>query len=200
MPRPYSREESLRIAKEKVRRQKEEEARRERQYYENLTTGKYWILFIITVVICTSMAVITTIETLVDGKTEKLDDTEWRIDRELYMTWHQSIKVDDYLFIPHFDDWFNHVDGTFEITYTPIFQTGKKLSYDMEETEHSVRRHTELRVRSIFTWFPYLQILMLIPLVTLFLKTQKPWFKFALVASIVIVLPGTLMITFISLF
>lgn len=199
MSRSYNREEALRIAAEKVRRQKEEEERKEKEYYEKLTTGKYWKLFMTAVIICTLMAVLTTIDTLVDGETKKLDDSEWRIDRELYMRWHQSIKVGDDLFVPHFDNWFNHIDGTFEITYSPIFQTGKKLSYDMEETEHSVRRHTVLRRRSIFNWFPYIQIFMLIPLLTLIFKSRKPWFKFALVASLIAVLPGTLLITFISL-
>jgi hypothetical protein len=145
------------------------------------------------------MMVLTTIEIFVDGETKKLDKSEWKIDREMYILFHQSIKVGDYLFVPHLRDWSNYVEGSYEITYSPIFRTGKKLSYDLQVNETTVRRHETIRRRSIFTWFPFLQILMLIPLATFIFKRQKPWFTFTRIASLIIVLPGIILVTILTL-
>lgn len=195
----YNREESLRIAAEKLRRKAEEEKRKDKEFYEKITSGTPWLLFKIVVVFCTLMTVLTIVEIFVDGKSKKLDEKDWKIDRDLYAFGHQSIKVGDYLFIAYFEEWSGHVDNSFKITYTPIFQTGKKLSYDQEVYEGGVIRHEVIRQRSIFTWFPYFQIFMLIPLLTLIFKTQKPWFNFARVASFIFVLPGTLLVIIMTL-
>lgn len=199
MSQKYSREDALRIAAEKLRRKAEETKREEKEYFEKITSGTPWLLFKIVIVFCALMTVLTTIEIFVDGETKKLDESEWEIDRELYITWHQSIKVGDYLFVPHLSDWSGHVDSSFEISYSPIFRTGKKLSYDLMVGETNMRRHEETRRRSIFTWFPFFQIILLIPLFTYIFKAQKPWFNFARVASMVLVFPGALLIMILTL-
>lgn len=199
MSRNHSREDALRIAAEKVRRKREEEKRAENEYYKKITSGTPWLLFTIVVAFCTLMMVLTTIEIFVDGETKKLDKSEWKIDRELYMMWHQSIKVGDYLFVPHLRDWSDHKEDSYEITYSPIFRTGKRLSYDLQINETTIRRHEEIRRRSIFTWFPWLQIVMLIPLATFIFKRQKPLFNFARVTSLIIVFPGILLVTILTL-
>lgn len=192
-------DEILRIAAERLRRKEEKEKREEKEYYEKITSGFRWGLFKVVVVFCTLMAVLTTIETFVDGATKKLDKSEWKIDRELYMMFHQTIKVEDYLFFPPISDWSGNIEDSYEITYTPIFRTGKKLSYDIQVDDTTVRRHEEIRSRSIFDWFPALQILMLIPLATFLLKRQNPWFNFARIASLVFIFPAILMITYFTL-
>ena len=192
-------DEILRIAVERLRRKEEKEKREEKEYYEKITSGFRWGLFKVVVVFCTLMAVLTTIETFVDGATKKLDKSQWKIDRELYMMFHQTIKVEDYLFFPPISDWSGNIEDSYEITYTPIFRTGKKLSYDIQVDDTTVRRHEEIRSRSIFDWFPALQILMLIPLATFLLKRQNPWFNFARIASLVFIFPAILMITYFTL-
>lgn len=192
-------DEILRIAAERLRRKEEKEKREEKEYYEKITSGFRWGLFKVVVVFCTLMAVLTTIETFVDGATKKLDKSQWKIDRELYMMFHQTIKVEDYLFFPPISDWSGNIEDSYEITYTPIFRTGKKLSYDIQVDDTTVRRHEEIRSRSIFDWFPALQILMLIPLATFLLKRQNPWFNFARIASLVFIFPAILMITYFTL-
>jgi hypothetical protein len=195
----YNREEALRIAAEKLRRKAEKEKREENEFYERITSGTPWFLFKIVVAFCTLMVVLTTIEVFVDGKTKKLDEKDWKIDRQLYLMGHQSIKTGDYLFVASFQEWMGHVDTTFEITYSPIFRTGKMLSYDQKVSEATVIRQEVIRRRSIFTWFPYFQILMLLPLFTFIFKAQKPWFNFARVGSMVIVLPGILLVLILTL-
>lgn len=200
MSRNLNREEALRIAAEKMRKKKEEEKHAEDEFYKRITSGPQWLTFKIIVAFCTLMIFVTTFETFVDGETRKLDSSEWEINRELYILFHQSIKVDDYLFVPHLRDWSDHVEDSYAITYSPIFHTGKKLSYDLaDDNGKFIRRHTEIRRRSIFTWFPFLQIALLIPLITFILKRQKPWFNFARVASMILIFPGIIIVTIVTL-
>jgi len=194
-----SREEKLQRLKEKVRKQKEEEARKEREYYKKVTSGAPWLLFTIVTGYCALLFVLTTIDIFVDGSSEKLTENEWRIDRQLYAPGHQSIKVEDALFIAYFPEWNGHKDDSFEIIYSPIFNTGKKLSYIQEIEEGVEIERQVIRRRSIFTWFPYLQIMLLIPILTFFLKAQKPWFTFARYASLFLIAPGSLLVVLFTL-
>lgn len=194
-----SHQESMRNAAEIMRLKKEKEAREEKEFYERITSGWQWILFKSVVVFCTLMLVVSTIEVLVDGPTKKLTEKSWKIDRNWEYPWHQVLDVEGYMFTPALGDWLDHVDNSLEITYSPIFRTGKKLSYDLQVNEFTVRKHEEIRQQSIFTWFPLFQILLLIPLVTFLFKRQSPWFNFARIASLVFVFPGTLLVMFFTM-
>ena len=195
----YSREEAMKIAAERLKRKIEQEKQEEEAYYKRVTSGLPWYLFLGVVGFCTLMMILTTVEIFVDGETKQLTEKEWKVDRSLYVFGHQSIVVDDDLFIVHFDDWFDYIEGTFEITYSPIFKTGKWLSYDQKQGDNMIFRQKIIRRRSIFTWFPYLQIAMLIPLFTLIFKSPKPWFNFARVGSIAVIFPGTLLVIIFTL-
>lgn len=196
MNRNTNREEAFRLAAEKVRKQKEREALEEKEFYKKITSGWTWMIFKSVVVFCSLMAVISTIEVLVDGPSKKISENEWKIDRNWEYTWHKVLDVEGYMFTPELSDWFDRVENTMEITYTPIFRTGKTLSYDIQVDENSIRRHEEIRRRTSLTWFPAFQIFLLVPFFTFIFKRQKPWFNFARVVSLVIVFPGTLMVLF----
>lgn len=185
----FDQKELMRKAALKLQQQKEEEARKDREYFERITNGRPWLIFKIAVAFCTLMLILTTIDIYADGQSKKLSENDWKIDRELYMNGHQSIKVGSALFIAPFQNWFGHIDDSFEITYSLIFHTGKKLSYDQQVDENTVNRHQVIRRRSIFTWFPYLQIALLLPLLTFIFKREKPWFRFARTLSLLIVTP-----------
>lgn len=194
MTRNLNREESMRIAAEKMRQKKEKEEREDREFYERITSGMQWFIFKIVVVFCTLMLLVSTFEVLVDGPTKKLPEKSWKIDRNWEYTWHKVLDVEGYMFTPTLDDWSGRVENGFEMTYSPIFRTGKKLSYDIKVNESIIRRHEEIRQRSIFTWFPAFQIVLLIPLITFIFKRQSAWFNFARIASMVLVFPGTLLV------
>ncbi|MFN5416589.1 MAG: hypothetical protein ACK5B9_05990 [Flavobacteriia bacterium] len=194
-----SREESMRIAAEKIRLKREREAREEKEMYERITSGWQWLLFKIVVAFCTIMFVLTTIEVLFDGPTKKLTEQSWKIDRNWEYDWHKVLDVEGYMFSPTINDWSDRVKNSLSMTYTPIFRTGKKLNFDIKLNEIMVKKHTEIRENSIFNWFPALQIFLLLPLFTFIFKRQKPWFNFARIASFVIVFPGTILVIFFSL-
>ena len=74
MTRNVNREESLRIAAEKMRQKREKEEREENEFYERITSGTPWLMFKAVVVFCSIIALITTIDQLFDGPTEKITE------------------------------------------------------------------------------------------------------------------------------
>lgn len=192
-------QESMRNAAEMMRQKKEKEAREDREFYERITSGWQWLLFKSVVVFCTLMVLVSTIEVFVDGPIKKLPEKSWKLNRDWEYTWHKVLDVEGYMFTPTLDDWSDRVENGFKMTYSPIFRTGKKLSYDIKVNEFVTRRHEEIRQQSIFTWFPAFQVFLLIPLITFLLKRQSPWFNFARIASLVFVFPGTLMVIFFTM-
>jgi hypothetical protein len=199
MTRNTNHQEAMRNAAEIMRQKREKEAREDKEFYERITSGPQWLLFKIVVVFCTTMFLVSTIEVLVDGPTKKLTEKSWKVDRDWEYTWHKVLDVEGYQFTPTLADWSDRVENTLEMTYTPIFRTGKKLSYDIKANEFAIRKHEEIRQRSIFTWFPAFQIFLLIPLITFLFKRQSPWFNFARITSLVFVFPGTLLVIFFAM-
>ncbi len=200
MSRTTDRQEALRIAAEKIRRKKEKEEREDREFYERITSGTPWIIFKAVVIFCTLMALLTTFDVYVDGPSKKLSEEDWKINREWEWTWHKMLDVEGYMFSPLITDWGDRVENTLEITYSPIFRAGKKLSYDIKVGESVTKRQEEIRQRSIFTWFPVFQFFLLIPLVTYLFKRQSPWFNFARLLSLFFVFPGTLMVIYYAIY
>lgn len=196
MNRNTNRQEALLAAAEKMKQKKEQEEREENEFYQRITSGTPWLIFKVLVVFCSLMALLTTIDLVVDGPSKKLTEDDWKIDREWEWTWHKIIDVEGYLFAPTLKDWGNRVDGSLEITYSSVFRSGKKLGYEKQITEDRTRWHQEMRMHSLFTWFPAFQIFALIPLFTFIFKRQKPWFSFARIISLYVVFPGTLMVIY----
>lgn len=192
-------QDSMRFAAEKMRQKREKEAREEKEFYERITSGTRWLIFKVVVGFCTLMALVSTVEVFVDGPTKKLTEKSWKVDHNWEYRKHQVLDVEGYMFTPELGDWLDHVENSLEMTYSPIFRTGKKLSYDLKVNETGIRRHEEIRQQSIFTWFPAFQILLLIPLVTFIFKRQSAWFNFARITSLVLIFPGTLMVIFFAM-
>lgn len=198
MSRNINREEALRIAAEKMRLKREREEREDREFYERITSGWQWLLFKLAVVYCTLMLLVSTFETFGDGPTKKLSEKSWKIDRDWEYTWHKVLDVQGYQFTPTIADWSERVENSLEMTYSPIFRTGKELSFYVK-SPFGTRKQEEIRQRSIFTWFPVFQIFLLIPLLTFIFKRQSPWFNFARIASLVFVFPGTLIVMYFTM-
>lgn len=193
------RQEAMRIAAERRRLQKEKEEREENEFYERITTGTPWMLFKAVVIFCTAMAIITTIEFLVDGPSEKITKADWEFNQEWDWQRHKIVDVKGYTFAPEYKDWSDEAIETFELVYSPIFRTGKKLRYELKVDDTSTRVHEQGRFRSVFDWFPFLQLFLLIPLFTFIFKRQSPWFNLARIASFVFVFPGILMVIFFAM-
>ena len=131
---------------------------------------------------------------LVDGPTKELSESSWEIDRNWRYDGHAVLNIEGYMFTPKSLDWSTHVENSIALTYSPIFRTGKKLSFDSIVNKDEIISHVEIRQRSIFTWFLLFQVFLLIPLITFIFKRQSPWFNFARITSFVFVFPGTLLV------
>lgn len=200
MARNINREEAMRIAAEKMRLKKEQEEREEKEFYERITTGPQWLIFKVVVVFCTLLALVTTIDQFADGPSRKLSDDDWAISKNWEWPRHSVLDVENAMFAPENTTWWNRVEGSVELTYSPILRAGKKLQYDIQESESIKTPHEEIRWRSIFSIFPAFQIILLIPLFTFLFRRQKPWFNFARVASFALVFPGALVVLYFTMF
>jgi hypothetical protein len=199
MSRNLNHQESMRIAAEKIRLKREKEAREDREFYERITSGTQWLLFKIIVVFCTTMFFITTFEFFVDGQTKKITEKSWKINRDWEYTWHKVLDVEGYMFITTIEDWSNRVENSLEITYSPVFRTGKKLKFNSKTSDFIFKKHEEIRQMSVFNWFPAFQIFLLIPFITYVFRRQSAWFNFTRVTSFIIIFPGTLLVIFYGL-
>jgi hypothetical protein len=199
MPNDTNREEYYRSIAEKVRLTKEKEEREEREFYERITSGGWWLSFQVVVVFSTLMALATLIDHVFDGPTKKLNEKSWRIDPGWRYDGFAVLDVEGYMFTPEYHPWFAHVENTIELTYTPIFRTGKKLKFNTKRNGDEIVEYVEIRSRSIFTWFPFVQLLLFIPLFTYIFKRQSPWFNFGRIVSYIVVLPSAFMIIFFAL-
>jgi hypothetical protein len=199
MSRNSNHEEIMRIAAEKIRLKREKEQKEEKEFYERITSGTQWLLFKIIVVFCTLMFLVSTLEFFVDGPTKKISEKSWKINWDWEYPWHKVLDVEGYMFTPTIVDWSKRVENSLEITYSPIFRTGKKLSFNMKTDDSTFIKYEEMRKMSVFEWFPAFQIFLLIPLFTYVFRRQSAWFNFTRVASFVIIFPGTIMVIFLSM-
>ncbi|MCT4561161.1 MAG: hypothetical protein N4A41_07265 [Crocinitomicaceae bacterium] len=199
MSRNISREEALLQAAEKIRKQKEKEAQEDQAFYERITSGVQWLAFKIVVAVCLLILVVTTVDRFSDGETKKLTQNDWHVDRDWEWTWHKVLDVQGAMFAPELSNWSDRDETTMELIYSPILHTPKKLTYDLKKDGIVIRNHVEYRQHSFFSWFPELQIFLLIPLFTFLFKRQKPWFNFARIFSMFVILPGALLVVYFAL-
>jgi hypothetical protein len=144
------------------------------------------------------MFVLSLIEHFVDGPTKKISEKAWKINRDWEYTWHKVLDVEGYMFTPNIVDWSERVENSLELTYSPIFKTGKRLSYLRKIDENTFEKAVEYRQQSVFNWFPFFQLFLLVPIFTFLFKRQSAWFNFARIASMVLVFPGTLLVLYFS--
>jgi hypothetical protein len=200
-----SRQEHLKRAAEQIKKAKEFEAVKEKEYYEKITGGTRWKIFTFFTFFCVLLALLTTFDTFVDGKTVKLSQGEFKFERSLYSIDYQSVWVnDDDLFLVHFKDLQDKDLNTFEVTESFIFRDYKYLSF-IQAYEDSVtpltrkRKYASKRI-SIYDWFPLTQVLLLLPLFVFLYKRQKPWFNFAQMACFILIFPGSLVLLYSLIF
>lgn len=173
--------ERLAALKEKLIQNEIENRKKEQQYYEKITSGLWWNIYKAGMVFCLIFLIISTIDTFVNRERVKLTQDEWKFDREYYIIGYQSVWVDGCIFFPPFEHVAGFDENSFEVENSLILNKPKYLYFDQVpfgQTE-SVERKEFVHYKSIFNWFPYLQIVMLIPLGVYKFRKPKSWFVFA---------------------
>ncbi|MFT4601987.1 MAG: hypothetical protein ACI857_002173 [Arenicella sp.] len=195
----FDQKEAFRKAAERAQQLKEKEAKEEEEHYQKITSGNGWMYFKIGMVFSVIFLLVTTIDTFFEGETVKLENAEWKVDHEWRSSTHQIIKVSGAQFMVSYQDWSGFIFNSFQMTYSPILHEEKVLWFMQDPYSASgadldpVRRYG-LRTRSVFNWFPYLQIILLMPLFTFLFKRKKQWFVFTRMMSMVLIYPGSLLL------
>ena len=190
--------ERLKKMKERAEQLKVEAKEKELEYFNQLTSGTGWKTFKGGMIFCALLMILTTIDTLVDGKKRKVGKQEYKFNRELYAIDYQSVWVEDALFAVHFQDLFGFDETSFELVYSSVFQQPKKLLFDQEASASSdsasPRKRSAMRALNIYTWFPYLQIVLLIPLLLYIFKRPTAIFTFVRMLCLILLYPSAILL------
>jgi hypothetical protein len=174
-------QQKLAALKEKLIQEQIENRKKEQEYYEKMTSGFWWGVYKAGMIFAVAFMIITTIDTFVSRDRRPLSRSEWKFDREYYIIGYQSVVVDGGIFFPPFEHIVDFDENSFEIEGSLILDQPKRLYFEQVpygETE-AVERMEYVHYKSIFNWFPYLQIVMLIPLGVFIFRKPKSWFIFA---------------------
>ena len=190
--------ERLKKMKERAEQLKIEAKEKELEYFKQLTSGTWWNVFKGGMIFCVLLMILTTVDTLVDGKTRKVGEHEYEFNRELYAIDYQSIWVENALFGVHFQDLFGFDETSFELVYSSVFQQPKKLTFTQKAAASSENglptRRSAIRALNIYTWFPYLQIALLIPVLVYFFKRPTAIFTFLRMLCLVLLYPCAILL------
>lgn len=173
--------ERLQALKKKLIQDEIENRKKEQKYYEKITSGFWWKIYKAGMVFCIIFMIITTIDTFASRDRVQLTKNDWKFDREYYIIGHQSVWVDGSIFFPRFEHLTGFDENSFEVKNSLILNKPKYLYFDQVpygETQ-TVERMEYVHYKSIFNWFPYLQIVMLIPIGVFKFRQSKSWFIFA---------------------
>ncbi len=188
-------------AAEKLRNQKIEEVKKEAEHYETITSNGGWTYFKIGMVFCLLFLIAITVDTFVVGDKVKIENQEWEIDHEWRSSTHAIVKVGGAQFMVWYQDWAGFIPNSFEVTRSPILRDEQILwfmqdpyTYGDEVKEPELKFGT--RTRSVFNWFPYIQLALMIPLFTFLFKRPQQWFVFSRMLSMFLIIPGTLLMLF----
>jgi len=173
--------ERLAKLKEELIQKEIENRKKEQQHYEKLTSGFWWNIYKAGMVFCFLFLIVTTVDTFVSRDRVDLSQNEWKFDREYYIIGYQSIWVDGSIFFPSINDVAGFDENSFKVENSLILNKPKFLYFDQipYNQDKTVEIKTLVGYKSIFNWFPYLQLVMLIPFAVFIYRKPKSWFIFA---------------------
>lgn len=185
-----SQQERLKQIQERVKAQKEKEKQEEALYFTKITSGPLWKIFEVMAWFCVTAAIILGVETFIEGKVRKLSQNE-------YLYYQGAIVVDgDAIFTPYYEDLAGFDENSFEVIYSPIFGDAKFLSFESvysdSKTPETRTKHVVARRISIYSYFPFLQLVLLIPIVVYLYKRPNPIFKFGRMLCFLLIFPASL--------
>ncbi len=192
------RKEHLRRAAEMLAKKKAEEEAKDAAYYKKVTTGKRWMLFLVGAIFCLAIGIVATIDTFVDGETVKVPNGSFYHERLPHSKAYALVIIDNDTFTPYYKDFVSVDFESFTLTKSLLFGKAKYIEFDAH-TLGDRERFIAYEWISIFEWFPYLQIMLLIPLLVFLLKRQAAWFTFMRYLCLLLIYPGSLVILYFQL-
>jgi len=196
-PKPkLSIEEKMQMARDKAIALKEKERKADETYYLKISEGKQWTIFKLFSFYCLALALIISIETIVDGDVQKINRSELIYDQAL-------IKVNDGYYTPLYVEIAGFIDTSFQVTHSPIFGADKYLkwtsAYEDTKTPLKYTDYTTWRVNSVYEYFIFIQIVLLIPLFLVWYKRPTGLFKFGRMMCLVLIFPASIYLLFVTI-
>lgn len=192
---PLPVEEKMRRAREAAFAAKEKERLEDEAYFIKISTGRSWKLFTVFSMYCALLALIITFETAVDGRSEPLDLKD-------AVFYQGAINVGDDWYTPYYMELTGYLDTSFKIIHSPIFNAPKYLqwtsAYEDSVTPLKHTDYTEWRYNSVYSYFGFIQIVLLIPIFLVWYKRATPLFKFGRMICLVLIFPMSIYLLFVT--
>ncbi|MGB1104772.1 MAG: hypothetical protein ACPG21_14270 [Crocinitomicaceae bacterium] len=183
----------LKRAKAAMEEQKKIEAEKSAAYYKRMTTGTPWLIFGIGAIFCVIISVLTTYDTLATSEIVHLSPEDYDFDRDAYSKAGTIIWVDDEIYTADYMSFISVDYESFRIAKSALFNHSKYLVF-LGHSESDPKDFYCYQRISIYEWFPWLQIGLLIPLFVFLFKRQQPWFTFLRMTSLLVIIPAATVI------
>ncbi|MBL7898121.1 MAG: hypothetical protein JNJ99_06275 [Crocinitomicaceae bacterium] len=194
-PKNLSVEEKMQRARELAAAQKEKEQKKEEEYFLKISSGQNWKIFKIFSFYCVALAALITFETLVDGEIRKIPPSQ-----VLYA--EALIKIDNSYYTPLYTEITGFIDTSFRVVESPIFGADKYLiwtsAYQDSKTPLKYTDYEEWKFNSIYTYFIFIQITLLIPVFIVWYKRPTPLFKFGRMLCLILIFPASVFLLFVT--
>jgi len=189
-------EEKMNLARQKASALKEKERLQDEAYYEKISSGNSWKIFKAFSFYCLFLAVLITVETAIDGEKEKIDRSSLLYDQAY-------IEVNGGSYTPLYVEIAGFLDTSFYVVHSPIFGADKYLQWtsEYEDTKTPLKYtvYNEWRLNSVYEYFIFIQIVLLIPIFLVLYKRPSGLFKFGRMMCLVLIFPASVYLLFVTI-
>lgn len=189
-------EEKMNLARQKAAAMKEKERLEDEAYYEKISSGKQWKIFRIFSIYCIALAALITVETLIDGETKKIEPANVHNTEGL-------VEINGGYYTPLYTQLFGFIDTSFRVVYSPVFGAAKYMvwtsKYQDTKTPLTFTDYTEWRYNSVYSYFIFIQLVLLIPIAVVLYKRPTGLFKFGRMLCLVLIFPASIYLLFVTI-
>lgn len=194
--KPLSTEEKMSRAREKALAQKEKDRLLDEAYFTKISTGTGWTIFKIFSFYCLALAVLITVETVIDGETKKIPLADVHNNSGL-------IEIDGGYYTPLYVELAGFVDTSFRVVQSPIFGAAKYMvwtqAYEDTKTPLKFTDFDEWKLNSVYSYFIFIQICLLIPVFLVWYKRPSGLFKFGRMTCLILIFPMSIYLFFVTI-
>ena len=195
MSNQFDLKKKMREAGERVKAQKELEEKQDKEAYENLLKSTQWKIFTGFMIFSAILGLLVGFDSVAPTHKDKIAHADIQF-------YSGQMKYDNGYYLPKTGQLGDFVETSFFVRRTMIFNEAKYLCWNREEwqaDDDAPRKFVQectVRRGSVFDWFPFLTIGLLIPVFVFFFKQPKPWFRFMRGMCMILIYPGSVFLFF----
>jgi hypothetical protein len=189
-------EEKMTLARQKAAEQNEKDRLKEEAYYLKISTGTQWTIFKVLSIYCVLLAGLITYETLVDGETKAIFPGAVHNQSGL-------IEIEGGFYTPVYTELAGFIDTSFRVVYSPLFGAAKYMvwtsKYQDTKTPLTLTDYDAWRRNSVYEYFIFIQVILLIPFCVMLYKRPSGLFKFGRMTSLILIFPASIYLLFVTI-